>query len=274
MRLLRVDENGEFRLTVDLIDDIPRYAILSHTWGEVHEEVDFKDLTLGPRKTKAGYKKLRFCAEQAAHDNLQHFWVDTCCIDKSNNTELSEAINSMFRWYSKAEKCYVYLSDVSTDREQSDRSLQSWGPALRMSRWFKRGWTLQELLAPSSVEFFCSNGVRLGDKSSLELLIQEITGIAVEALRGTPLSVFSVDERMSWAQTRQTKREEDQAYSLFGIFDVHMPLIYGEGTASAFHRLREEIYKKSSPGQDRKHTTVHLQLPREYKRIRRLIAYY
>ena len=254
MRLLRVDENGEFSLTDDRIDNIPPYAILSHTWREDHEEVNFKDLTIGPRKSKPGYKKLRFCAQQAARDRLQYFWVDTCCIDKSNNNELSEAINSMFYWYRDAAKCYVYLSDVSTyDHDQPNPPLQSWEPAFRKSRWFTRGWTLQELLAPPSVEFFCSNGTNLGDKRSLERQIHEITGIAVRALRGTSLSQFSVEERMAWAKARQTKRKEDKAYSLLGIFEnTHMPLIYGEGEANAFRRLREEIGKSSHQVQDRK----------------------
>jgi hypothetical protein len=114
MRLLQVDENREFSLTDDLINNIPPYAILSHTWGADHEEVNFKDLIKGPRKSKVGYKKLRFCAEQAARDGLQYIWVDTCCIDKSSSAELSEAINSMFHWYRNADKCYAYLSDVST----------------------------------------------------------------------------------------------------------------------------------------------------------------
>jgi hypothetical protein len=257
MRLLQVDENGEFSLTDDLIDNLPPYATLSHTWGEDHEEVNFNDLTIGPRKTKAGYKKLRFCAQQAARDGLQHFWVDTCCIDKSNNTELSEAINSMFRWYRNAAKCYVYLSDVSTnDHDQINLSLLSWESAFRKSRWFTRGWTLQELLAPPSVEFFCSKGKRLGDKRSLERQLHEITGIAVQALQGTPLSEFSFNDRLSWAKTRQTKREEDKAYSLLGIFNIHMPLIYGEGMASAFKRLQEEIDKNLRPGQDCTYKTM------------------
>ena len=247
MRLLQVDENGEFSLTDDIINNIPPYAILSHTWGEDHEEVNFKDLVIGPRKTKSGYKKLRFCAEQTARDRLQHFWVDTCCIDKSNNTELAEAINSMFRWYRNAARCYVYLSDVSmNDHDQINPS--SWEPTFRRSRWFTRGWTLQELIAPPSVEFFCSKGKRLGDKRSLEQQLHEITGVAVQALQGTPLSEFSINERMSWAKARQTKREEDRAYSL-GIFDVYMPLIYGEGTNNAFLRLEREIY-------DGKYTTL------------------
>ena len=257
MRLLQVDENGTFSLTDDLVSNIPPYAILSHTWAEDHEEVSFRDLTIEPRKAKSGYKKLRFCAERAAQDNLQHFWVDTCCIDKSNNTELSEAINSMFRWYRDAMKCYVYLSDVSiSTHDQLNPALETWEPAFRKSRWFTRGWTLQELLAPSSVEFFCSNKVRLGDKESLEKLLHEITGIACTAFQGTPLSEFSIDERMSWAETRQTKREEDRAYSLLGIFGIHIPLIYGEGGASAFRRLYEEIDKTSHPRQDRTFKTM------------------
>jgi hypothetical protein len=242
MRLLQVDENGEFSLTDNLINNIPRYAILSHTWGEDHEEVSFKDLTIGPRRTISGYRKLRFCAKQVPHDGLQHFWVDTCCIDKSNAVELQEAITSMFTWYQNAIICYVYLSDVSImKRKASDQSSEyTWEPAFRASKWFTRGWTLQELLDPESVEFFSREGTRLGDKGSLEQQVHDITGVAIPALRGTPLSAFSVEERMSWAKSRQTRREEDKAYSLFGIFGVYIPLIYGEGV-NAFHRLQKEI---------------------------------
>ena len=247
MRLLELKDNGEFSLTRDIVNNKRPYAILSHTWGDDDEEVNFKDMTEGFGKTKAGYKKILFCGEQAARDGLQYCWVDTCCIDKSNNTEFSEAINSMFRWYRNAAKCYVYLSDVLTnDHDQVDPSLQSWQLAFRESRWFTRGWTLQELIAPPSVEFFGSNGKRLGNKKSLERQLHEITGIAVLALQGTALSAFSVDERMSWAENRETKREEDKAYSLLGIFDIYMPLIYGEGAKNAFSRLREELYKRPS----------------------------
>jgi hypothetical protein len=157
MRLLELNTCSEFSLTKNLIKNIPPYAILSHTWGDDYEEVNFEDLTKGSGKTKAGYRKILFCGEQAARDGLQYFWVDTCCIDKSNNTELSEAINSMFRWYRNATRCYVYLSDVSkNDYDQAGQSLQPWQLAFQESRWFTRGWTLQELLAPLSVEFFSS----------------------------------------------------------------------------------------------------------------------
>jgi Heterokaryon incompatibility protein (HET) len=138
MRLLKRETNDEFSLTNDITHPTTPYAILSHTWGEDDEEVTFKDLKNDSGKTKSGYKKLRFCGEQAALDGLQYFWIDTCCINKSNSTELSEAINSMFRWYRKAAICYVYLADVWTE----DQPLKLWEAAFRNSRWFTRGWTL------------------------------------------------------------------------------------------------------------------------------------
>jgi hypothetical protein len=237
MRLLELNSAGEPSLTKDFVgDNIPDYAILSHTWAaDPEEEVTFQDLMNGDGKSKAGYSKIRFCGEQATRDGLQYFWVDTCCINKSNSSELAEAINSMFRWYQNAAKCYVYLSDVLT----------TWEPAFWASRWFKRGWTLQELLAPTSVEFFSREDKLLGDKRTLEQQIHKITGIAVKALQGKPLSQFGVAERLSWAENRQTARAEDKAYSLLGIFNVYMPPIYGEGKNNALFRLREEIKKRS-----------------------------
>jgi Cdc6-like AAA superfamily ATPase len=243
MRLLELDGAGQLSLTKGLLgDDIPKYAILSHTWGADTEEVTFQDLTNHTGENKSGYEKIYFCGRQADRDGLRYFWVDTCCIDKTNSNELAEAINSMFRWYNNATKCYVYLSDVSTSgHDLADASLQSWQPAFRNSRWFTRGWTLQELIAPRTVEFFCSNGKRLGDRKSLEGLVHEITRIAVPALRGTDLSVFTVAERMSWATSRKTTKEEDKVYSLLGLFDVTMPLVYGEREDRARDRLLEQV---------------------------------
>jgi len=246
MRLLKLDDHGTPGLAEFFDDNIPCYAILSHTWRE-GEEVTFKDLMDGTGKSKPGYNKIRFCGEQARRDGLQYFWMDTCCIDKSNSTELSEAINSMFRWYRNAAKCYVYLSDVSRPAFEANNKLSQlpWEPAFRKSRWFTRGWTLQELIAPASVEFFSKDGEQLGNKKSLERLIHEITGIPVKALQGSPPSDFSVSERFLWTENRETTRREDKAYSLLGVFDVHMPLIYGEGRDNAFTRLRETIDKAS-----------------------------
>ncbi|CZR67435.1 related to beta transducin-like protein [Phialocephala subalpina] len=254
MRLLKRDSSGEFSLIEDITDDykippyskIPPYAILSHTWTE-GEEVSFQELLDGTGKAKTGYEKIRFCGERAEHDGLQYFWVDTCCINKSNHSELSEAITSMFRWYRRAVRCYVYLSDVSSPAVNADDSLVElpFEAAFRASRWFTRGWTLQELLATSSVEFFSQEGNRLGDKQSLQQKIHEITGIAVQALQGAELSRFDLHERLSWAQGRQTTRQEDHAYALWGICNVYMPLMYSKGRENATKRLLEETRKPS-----------------------------
>lgn len=242
MRLLRIEANGEFSLIEREGRNIPRYAILSHTWGKDEEEVTFKDLTNRTGQTKIGYRKLRFCAKQATQDALNYFWVDTCCIDKSSSADLSEAINSMFRWYQNADKCYVYLSDVSVSASDSKEQL------LSASRWLTRGWTLQELLASQSVNFFSSEGCLLGSKSSLIQELAATTGIPVEALLGESLSHFSVQERLSWAERRDTKREEDAAYCLLGIFGIQIPPMYGEGRQNAMRRLLKEI--KSGIGLD------------------------
>jgi hypothetical protein len=248
MRLLECKNDGGFRLTENLLDrDIPQYpyAILSHTWGKANEEVTFEEMVDGSGRGKSGYKKIEFCGKQAAKDGFKYFWVDSCCIKKSSDPELSEAINSMYRWYSRAARCYVYLSDVSLGEGDGHSSQSSWNRAFRASRWFTRGWTLQELLAPSSVEFFSQEGTRLGDKKSLDQQLHEITAIALLALQGTSLSQFSVDERFKWAENRKTTRDEDWAYCQLGIFDVSMPLIYGEGKEKAATRLRKEINETS-----------------------------
>lgn len=221
MRFLHCDQDGKYSLKDTTPSDVPPYAILSHTWGS--DEVVFADLAKMPSEwqRRAGFEKIDFCAKQARRDGLQYFWVDTCCIDKSDSQELQTAINSMFRWYRDAERCYVYLADVSGPAPHDD--------AFRQSRWFTRGWTLQELIAPKVVEFYSKERVLIGDKQSLEPIIRDVTGIPSTALRGAPISDFPILEREAWIRGRQTKYEEDIVYSLFGIFDVHMPLIYGEG---------------------------------------------
>ena len=177
MRLLKVKADGSFGLESFLEEKAPSFAILSHTWStEADDEVKLQDIKDGTCADKPGFQKLLFCSKQAKHDGLQYFWVDTCCIDQTNHVELSEAINSMFRWYHKAAKCYVYLSDVSVYKQEGQAHVE-WESAFRNSRWFTRGWTLQELLAPAIVEFYSRDGIRLGDKRSLEQRIAQITGI-------------------------------------------------------------------------------------------------
>ncbi|PQE19017.1 hypothetical protein CJF31_00011382 [Rutstroemia sp. NJR-2017a BVV2] len=253
MRLLH-SETGRLTLTKDFTgdDQIPPYAILSHTWGLDDEEVTFEDMVNGTGEVKPGYEKIRFCGEQARQDGLLYFWIDTCCINKSNDAELSRSINSMFRWYRNATRCYVYLSDVSGCSVGGNHKCiqRLWQSDFQKSKWFTRGWTLQELLAPVSVEFFSREHKRLGDNSSLRTQICEITNIPYTALQGYPLSQFSVEERLRWIQHRQTKLEEDKVYSLLGIFDVYILPIYGEGLASAHARLLDEFYKMQKCIQD------------------------
>jgi hypothetical protein len=245
MRLLKRSLTGGYELVSFNDDDVPPYAILSHTWTD-GQEVTYGELVARTGKEKTGYAKISFCEERAAKDNLQYIWVDTCCINKSTSDELSAAINSMFRYYQRASKCYVYLSDVQVPDEVSDAQAFriTWENAFRQSRWFTRGWTLQELLAPPTVEFFSKDGERLGSKISLEREIHEITRIPIAALRGQSLMDFSVEDRMSWAAKRTTTFKEDEVYCLLGIFGVFLPLIYGEGKAYATLRLKEEIQKR------------------------------
>jgi ankyrin repeat protein len=233
MRLLRIEIDGNLSLVERSDSGIPPYAILSHTWGRDEDEVTFKDWNDGISKSKSGYKKIQSCGEQAAKDGLEYFWIDTLCIDKSSSAELSEAINSMYLWYEAADVCYAYLDDVPSKKSFLE------------SRWFTRGWTLQELVAPEKVIFFDDEWNPLGSRVELRTSVSQCTGIPTTLLSGTEnLDAFSVAQRMSWAARRQTKRIEDRAYCMLGLFDIQMPLIYGEGS-TAFVRLQEEIMKIS-----------------------------
>ncbi|KAK0790679.1 hypothetical protein LTR59_009173 [Friedmanniomyces endolithicus] len=244
MRLLRLGDHGGLSLTKHDDDKLPPYAILSHTWGDEDDEVTFDDLKRDDcGRGKAGYDaKLLFCGRQARNDDLLDFWVDTCCIKKESDAELSEALNSMFRWYRQSAKCYVYLQDVSALKRDRDSEQPNWVATFRKSRWFTRGWTLQELIAPRVVEFWSRDGHFLGTKESLEDLIVEITGVPASALRGASLSNFTTNERLRWAAKRETKRPEDKAYCLLGLCDVFISPICGEGT-HAFVRLQNAIGK-------------------------------
>jgi hypothetical protein len=220
---------------------IPSYAILSHTWGD--GEVLFQDMVAGRGFAKSGWNKITGACKTARRSRppYRYIWIDTCCIDKTSSAELSEAINSMYRWYQGAAVCYAYLEDVKDWRQQAE-PLED---ALQNARWFSRGWTLQELIAPANVVFFAADWDFVGTKDSLRYTISSITGINVEIiLKPQLLPTMSVARRMSWAAYRETTRVEDVAYCLMGIFGVNMPLLYGEGT-KAFIRLQEEIIKDS-----------------------------
>jgi hypothetical protein len=247
MRLLSQSSFDSFEISTFDDDHLPAYAILSHVWAGT-EEVSYHELLEGGSalKEKRGYRKLQFCGERAKEDGLSYFWIDTCCINKATSDELSTAINSMFRYYQRAEQCYVFLPDVSVSSTVINPYIDQmpWVQTLRRSKWFTRGWTLQELIAPHSVKFYSTGGQFPGDKNTLEREIQNITGIRLDVLRGKSLSEVDVDERMSWAANRRTTYKEDKAYCLLGIFGVFLPLIYGEGESHALGRLKKKVHKQ------------------------------
>ena len=234
MRLLSttISHEGNFEIEYFNDEEIPPYAILSHTWGR--EEVTLQELNSPEAKRKKGYDKIKKCCLKAKSEGLDFVWIDTCCIDKTSSAELSEAINSMYRWYQDSEICYAYLEDVPSEKQFSE------------SRWFTRGWTLQELIAPSKVVFLDELWNEVDDRTNLEQIVSDCTGVPIGILAGTEnLGDFSIAQRMSWAAGRKTSRIEDRAYSLLGIFGINMPLIYGE-KENAFIRLQEEILRVSN----------------------------
>ncbi|KAI1747578.1 heterokaryon incompatibility protein-domain-containing protein [Xylaria castorea] len=249
----------------------PPYAILSHTWLPNHEEVSYQDLetyheALVHKQTaraysissRKGFEKIQGCCNIASQCyNLNWAWVDTCCINKESSAELSEAINSMFKWYKTAAICIAFLQDVQGVQQDAQQNVQSPDNLedpdndrahFRKSKWFTRGWTLQELLAPQQhLLFYDSQWQFIGDmKEDAQLcdIVSDITSIPVAFLTGAPLSEACVAKKMSWASERKTTRVEDIAYSLLGIFGVSMPLLYGEGNR-AFIRLQEEIINQT-----------------------------
>ncbi|KAI8630752.1 HET-domain-containing protein [Xylariaceae sp. FL1651] len=260
----------------------PLYAILSHVWED--EEVLFKDIQGPGASSMKGYAKIVACCAHAVRDGYHWVWIDTCCIDKTSSAELSEAINSMYRWYAESDVCYAYLFDVQSTnpdimerpddliyrsnweelfaregkewyqelsqerQEVLDSSLDAHTPfhkEFHNSKWFTRGWTLQELIAPQRVEFFNRTWAMLGTKATLQKRVAKITGIGVESLLGyQPVSRLWAGQVFSWAANRQTTRVEDTAYCLLGLLDLNMPLLYGEGP-KAFLRLQEEILRRN-----------------------------
>ncbi|KAJ6439827.1 HET domain-containing protein [Purpureocillium lavendulum] len=226
---------------------VPEYAILSHTWAD--GEVSLQDWAdRNNRRFKPGFQKIVKACAEAAKDGISYIWVDTNCIDKTSSAELSEAVNSMFKWYQRSVVCYAHLEDVP---HATIEDCSAEGSDFRKAKWFTRGWTLQELIAPAAVKFFSKDWLEIGTKAdmTLALTISEVTGISAWCLRRgmfsklNPLRGYSVAQRLSWASSRSTTRVEDQAYSLLGLFDISMPLVYGEGS-EAFTRLLEEIMRK------------------------------
>jgi hypothetical protein len=232
MRLINT-QTGRFEEFIGL--NIPGYAILSHTWED--GEVSYRDMINPQPSTSQKHQKIEMTCQLARQANLDYAWIDTCCIDKSSSAELTEAINSMYRWYARATVCFVFLSDLG-EFDQLDLKLPH-------CRWFTRGWTLQELIAPGSIVFFDRAWQPRGTKADMVDSLSEITSVNVEVLRHeTSLSALSVAQKMSWAAQRETTRVEDLAYCLLGVFNINMPLLYGE-QERAFRRLQEEIIKST-----------------------------
>ncbi|RYP36841.1 hypothetical protein DL767_003231 [Monosporascus sp. MG133] len=228
-------------------DQIPEYAILSHTWGGNGDEVTIKDLSgwTPLYKRKPGWAKIKGCCKQAVTDGIEYVWIDTCCMDRSNRSQeaVGDEIQSIWKYYSGARVCYAHLADVQASPETTADSPDSdfW-----RSRWFTRGWTVPELLAPIFVRFYDVSWKYLGSKAELSRIIEGITGIGAHVLRDPgEVKRQSVACRMSWVSTRETSREEDIAYCLLGIFGVKMPIDYGEGRRNAFIRLQYHILRSS-----------------------------
>ncbi|KAI0506537.1 heterokaryon incompatibility protein-domain-containing protein [Xylaria bambusicola] len=271
MRLLHVKDK---KLKDFIGQSIPQYVILSHCWRPRGDEILYEDVVYSEpkiwkkKKKKAAEKVIKACAV-ASHLGYEYVWIDTCCIDKRSSSELSEAINSMYLWYRNSDKCIAFLDDIKVLED------------IGKSRWFTRGWTLQELIAPDNVRFYNKDWSYIGDRFAMAKTISGITRIDEvvlrhghnpelenwddhnywedgvhhicncginsfdsDRLRGV-LETFSVATIMSWAAGRETSREEDIAYCLMGLFDVNMPLLYGE-KGKAFLRLQEEIIRRTN----------------------------
>ncbi|KAF9231605.1 heterokaryon incompatibility protein-domain-containing protein [Melanogaster broomeanus] len=194
--------------------DPPPYVAISHRWGAEKDEVSFQDMlqlvTQPSAKNKPGFAKILGCVMQAKKHSLNYIWIDTCCIDKTNNTELQEAINSMWSWYQDCDRCFVYMNDLPEE-----------------SRSFAKDWE------------------RIGKKANRNIMkgITHITGIPEGVLSDGETTSFSVATRMTWASSRSTTKKEDKAYSLMGIFDITLPIIYG-GRENVFVKFQKEIMNR------------------------------
>ena len=275
MRLIHTD--GTYQFTPKSKIGEASYAILSHTWEE-EGEVLFEDMAdIERAKDLTGWRKIEKTCELARKREppIKYVWVDTCCIDKASSAELSEAINSMFDWYSASKVCFVYLKDFPSAGTTSPAIVDTHiGNVLGGCRWFTRGWTLQELVASKHIEFYDEDWALIGSKVELTPQLSHITRIDEIVLQdAAKRSAMPVGTRMSWAANRETSKEEDIAYCLLGILEVNMPLLYGEGAKRAFVRLQEEVVRLSNDltlfawqqcGNSRKYRGIFAESPSEF----------
>ncbi|KDN70190.1 putative heterokaryon incompatibility protein [Colletotrichum sublineola] len=239
-------------------DSPPTYAILSHRWEkDIRDEVLYEDVANATNidtqkwRQKRGFAKVDGACKQAAKDGYDHIWIDSCCINQNSSAELSESINSMYRFYQEAQVCYAFLAGLPPPNAglDTDESFER-HDCVHVPK------ATQELIAPATVLFFTdelvgqsrtTHWIYIADKASICEKLSAITNIDAPILKNEqPVGQASVAKRMSWAAKRVTTKPEDHAYSLMGLFDVNMPMIYGEGGTKAFLRLQEEIIKVSS----------------------------
>lgn len=225
---------------------VPDYVILSHRWHTPNtEECSFEDMIKTPiwnpnkLRKKQGFIKVQGACDLASRHGYNWIWIDSCCIDKSSSAELQEAINSMWNYYADSNICYVYMADIPD-------SEAGWDDRFQKSEWFTRAWTLQELIAPRCLEFYAKDWTPIGTKFERYEEIAKITTIDIQALvRVQELNTYTAALKLSWAAHRKATRGEDEAYSLLGLFDINMPLLYGEGRDKAFTRLQEAIFNST-----------------------------
>ncbi|ETN38886.1 uncharacterized protein HMPREF1541_06927 [Cyphellophora europaea CBS 101466] len=248
-----------------------QYAILSHRWGD--NEVTYRqymalDKSLlraqTPRAYSSGLDKILWGCHMARRNNLRYFWIDTCCINKNNEddqTELSASVMSMWKWYHEAAICYIFLATITLSAAEVERdpnAFMEWHHSKdsedrdygRPAEYFRRGWTLQELLAPRRAIFFNATWSFIGSRLQLVDQIYNATNIAKQYINSNEgIRLASIAARLSWAGGRETTREEDRVYSLIGLFDINMDIRYGEGYERAFYRLQKEIVE-NDPSED------------------------
>jgi hypothetical protein len=246
MRLIHVDTH-ELR---DFDEPPDKYAILSHRWTDEICLQDWKaylaaqDPASSQIERKSGFTKIRNACVLAKEHGLAWLWADTVCIDKTNNLEVGKSINLMFLWYQSASVCFVFLHDVPNGNQRIEWKADP-PNYFESPEWFKRGWTLQELLAPSNVLFFNKHWDYLGDRRELAKVINSFTRIPLDVLCGENFCSYSYADRFSWAIGRQTKEPEDRIYSLLGLLKVSLPAIgYGIGLKSALQQLKSAIERE------------------------------
>ncbi|KAI5988566.1 hypothetical protein EDD15DRAFT_2172338, partial [Pisolithus albus] len=225
--------------------EVPRhfqYVTLSHRWGAGEPSLrDIEGRKIYNMSALGGLGKLQGFLAVACGWGYSWAWSDTCCIDKHSSAEVQETIGSMFAWYRQSALTIVYLFDVPDTG------------SIGSSEWFRRGWTLQELLAPRTVLFYTRNWslyknlTSANHKEDAAVLAElaRATGIAPWSLHYFSPGMDNARSRLQWASSRLTTRPEDIAYSLFGIFNLHLPVLYGESAEHALGRLLTEIVSQS-----------------------------